>query len=68
MNEKKARNGIEYEDLDQLSKRTELPKSWWYSQSRRRDKDRPPLMKIGKYVRSIPEKTDQWLEKQNRVE
>jgi len=60
-------NGLTYESLDQLSERTELPKSWWYSQSRRRDEGRPPLMKIGKYVRSIPELTDQWLAKLNEA-
>ena len=60
--------GIKYEDLDQLSERTGLKKSWWYSQSRRRDESRPPLLKIGKYVRSIPERTDQWLEKLNGTE
>ena len=59
-------NGLVYEDLDQLSVRTGMAKSWWYSQSRRRDVGRPPLMKFGKYVRGIPERTDRWLERQNK--
>ena len=54
-----------YENLEQLSERTKLPKSWWYSKIR--NDNGPPCLKVGKYLLFVPEHIDHWLQKQKKL-
>lgn len=53
--------GIVYETIDELSKRTKLPKSWWYSQTRQTGPGSVPRIKAGKYLRFVVAEVDFWL-------
>ena len=54
-------DSIHYETLDDLAARTRLKKSWWYQQTRRKDRGAVPKLKIGKYLLFIPAQVDEWL-------
>ena len=53
-------------DIIELSEKTALPKSWWYSQTRRRDESAPPVLKCGKYCRFRLSEIMGWLERQGQ--
>jgi predicted DNA-binding transcriptional regulator AlpA len=58
-----------YERIDELSQRTGLPKSWWYSKTRETGPGCVPRVKAGKYLLFIPHEVDEWLMSQkNRLE
>jgi len=61
----------ESEDLltvDELAKRLKIKKSWVYAQTRRRDADSIPKLKIGKYLRFEWEAVRNWIDNQNQKE
>jgi excisionase family DNA binding protein len=49
------------ETVEELAKRWRVPLSWVYANTRRRGEGSIPLVKVGKYIRFIPEKVDAWL-------
>jgi predicted DNA-binding transcriptional regulator AlpA len=57
-----------YETISELSERTRLKKSWWYSQTRKKGAGTVPKVKAGKYLLFVPHEVDEWLRKQNEAE
>ncbi|MFC1798645.1 hypothetical protein ACFLZL_02425 [Thermodesulfobacteriota bacterium] len=55
-------NQTTYETIDELSKRTRLPKSWWYSRTRETGPGSVPRVKAGKYLLFLPSEVDKWLQ------
>ena len=53
--------GIEYETIKDLAKRTKMPVSWWYGQTRKRGVGAVPRIKKGKYILFVPYEVDAWL-------
>jgi hypothetical protein len=49
------------ETPDELVARWKCPKSWLYARTRERGDDAIPRVKMGKYLRFIPEQVDNWL-------
>ena len=57
-----------YENLDELSARTRLPKSWWYQRTMKKGPGSVPRIRAGKYLLFEPEKVDEWLREQSEGE
>jgi predicted DNA-binding transcriptional regulator AlpA len=57
-----------YETIDELSERTRLKKSWWYSQTRQTGPGTVPRIRAGKYLLFVPSEVDEWLRSQNEAE
>lgn len=55
-----------FETVAELAKRLRVPKSWVYAKTRETGGDAIPRVKVGKYIRFVPEQVDSWLEQQNR--
>ena len=55
-----------YETIDELSERTRLKKSWWYSQTRKTGAGSVPRIRAGKYLLFIPGEVDRWLQDQQK--
>jgi len=53
------------ETITELSKRLRVPKSWVYARTREKGKEGIPTIRVGKYLRFIPEQVDAWLVGQN---
>lgn len=53
-----------YETIDELSARTKMKKSWWYSRTRETGPESVPRIRAGKYLLFIPSKVDEWLQDQ----
>jgi len=49
--------------IQDLSDRTKLPVSWWYSQTRLTGPDAVPRRKTGKYLRFLWSEVKPWLDK-----
>ncbi len=56
---------ITYSTAQEEAKRLNVPLSWIYSRVRKKGDEQIPHRKAGKYLRFIPEMTDQWLEKRS---
>jgi len=56
-----------YETIDELSERTRLKKSWWYSRTRQTGPGSVPRIRAGKYLLFLPGKVDEWLKSQNQA-
>jgi hypothetical protein len=56
------------ETVDELSERWKVPKSWLYSRTRETCDGCIPRVKIGKYLRFIPQEVDDWLRRQQAAE
>ena len=58
------------ETVEELATRWRVPVSWVYGKTRERSEGSIPLVKVGKYIRFIPEQVDAWLLglERNRVE
>ena len=54
-----------FETVEELADRWKVPKSWIYSKTREKGEGSIPRVKIGKYIRFVPESADSWLAKQN---
>jgi hypothetical protein len=54
-------SGIEYESIKELARRTKMPVSWWYGQTRKTGMGSVPRVKKGKYLLFIPAEVDAWL-------
>jgi excisionase family DNA binding protein len=54
-----------FKDIDEMSKKMHVPKSWLYSRTRTNE---IPHYKIGKYVRFDEDEVMEWLKKQNEAE
>jgi hypothetical protein len=52
--------------IEDLAKQTQLPKSWWYSQSRQKESNSLPVWKCGKYLRFKWDEVQNWLKDINR--
>ena len=50
-----------YETIDELSARTKMKKSWWYSRTRETGPGSVPRIRAGKYLLFVPSEVDQWL-------
>lgn len=57
-----------YETISELSERTKLPKSWWYSRTRETGPGSVPRVKAGKYLLFVPDEVDEWLKEQSETE
>lgn len=57
-----------YETIDDLSARTRMKKSWWYSRTRETGPGSVPRIRAGKYLLFIPSKVDKWLQEQQEAE
>jgi predicted DNA-binding transcriptional regulator AlpA len=55
------------ETIDELSERTRLKKSWWYSQTRQTGPGSCPRIRAGKYLLFIPSEVDNWLKSQGEA-
>jgi len=53
------------ETMDELSGRWKVQKSWLYARTRQTGPGSIPRVKMGKYIRFVPEDVDAWLRKQN---
>lgn len=53
------------ETVDDLANRWRVGKSWIYSKTRETGEGSIPRIKIGKYIRFVPEEADKWLQKLN---
>jgi len=53
-----------YETIDELSARTKMKKSWWYSRTRETGPGSVPRIRAGKYLLFIPVEVDEWLQNQ----
>jgi excisionase family DNA binding protein len=49
------------ETVEELAARWRVPVSWIYGKTRERGEGSIPLVKMGKYIRFIPEQVDAWL-------
>ena len=56
------------ETMDELSDRWKVRKSWLYARTRQTGLGSIPRVKMGKYIRFVPEKVDEWLRKQNEAD
>lgn len=54
-----------YLTIDDLAERTQLPKSWWYSQSRQRKINGLKVIVCGKYLRFLWPDVEEFLCKLN---
>ena len=61
------KSGRTYESLDDLVQRTGLKKSWFYRQTMLTGPGSLPRLKLGKYLRFIPEEVDRWLAEQGEI-
>lgn len=50
-----------FETVEELAARWRVPVSWVYGKTRERGEDAIPRVKVGKYIRFIPEQVDAWL-------
>lgn len=57
-------DNVQYETIDELSTRTKLKKSWWYSRTRETGPGSVPRIRAGKYLLFVPENVDRWLQDQ----
>ena len=57
----RSRQGVVYENIQELSARTKLPVTWWYNQTRKTGPGSVPRLKTGKYLLFIPGCVDAWL-------
>jgi excisionase family DNA binding protein len=57
-----------FETIDELAERWKIKKSWLYSKTRDTSEGRIPRVKIGKYLRFVPEEVDEWIKQQNEAE
>ena len=53
-----------YETIDELSARTKMKKSWWYSRTREKSPGSVPRIRAGKYLLFVPSEVDKWLRDQ----
>lgn len=53
-----------YETIDELSARTRMRKSWWYSRTRETGPGSVPRIRAGKYLLFVPGEVDRWLRDQ----
>lgn len=60
-------NRFEFETLEELADRWKVPKSWLYRQTMKKGEGSIPRVKVGKYLRFVPEKSDKWLAAQQRA-
>lgn len=49
------------ETLQEFCDRWQLRLSWGYRYTRMKGKDQLPHIKVGKYIRVLPEKADKWM-------
>ena len=56
------------ETIDELANRWKIKKSWLYTKTMNTGKGSIPRIKVGKYLRFVPEEADEWLKKQNESE
>lgn len=49
------------ETVEELAARWRVPVSWIYAKTRDRTETAIPRVKIGKYIRFIPEQVDAWI-------
>jgi excisionase family DNA binding protein len=54
-----------FETVEELANRWRVPKSWVYSKTRETGEGSLPKIKVGKYIRIIPEQADKWLQQLN---
>jgi len=57
-----------FETIDELADRWKIKKSWLYAKTRETGQNSIPKIKIGKYLRFVPEEVDGWLKKQNEAD
>lgn len=61
MPESSTPTGVTYESLVQTANRTGIKPSWWYDWNRRGKIPREIALKMGKYLKFIPSKVDEWI-------
>lgn len=54
--------------VDELAEEWRVKKSWVYARTRETGKNAIPRIKVGKYLRFIPDEVDAWLERNGRNE
>ena len=54
------------ETIDELKDRWRVKRSWIYQKTRETGEGAIPRIKVGKYLRFIPEEVDEWLLRQNK--
>jgi len=52
--------------IDDLTKKTQLPKTWWYRRTRETGEGTVPRIKCGRYLRFEWDKVEEWLREQSR--
>jgi predicted DNA-binding transcriptional regulator AlpA len=57
-----------FETIDELANRWKIKKSWLYAKTMNTGEGSIPRVKVGKYLRFVPEEADEWLKKQNENE
>jgi predicted DNA-binding transcriptional regulator AlpA len=55
-----------FETIPELAERWKVHVSWVYGKTRETGPDAIPRIRVGKYIRFIPQAVDAWLEKQNQ--
>lgn len=50
-----------WDDIDELATKLNVPKSWIYSQTRRKGEGTIPVLRIGKYLRFNYQEVMEWL-------
>ena len=53
--------------IEQLSTKTNLPKSWWYARTRQKGEGTVPYIRCGKYLRFELEEAVEWLKRQGET-
>jgi predicted DNA-binding transcriptional regulator AlpA len=54
--------------VDELAKHFGLPKTWFYSRTYRKDSERVPHLKCGKYVKFRLSEVSAWLDKKQNAQ
>ena len=62
--EENQEDGENYETIEELARRTQMKKSWWYAQTAKTGAGSVPRVKFGKYLRFLPREVDAWLQNQ----